>query len=107
MGGSHHHILGGRTGILKFHYAAKSWSKNRRVVYKIELRKTEEVCELFPVYTFIVTNRDDDPKEIVRLYCKRGNMENFIKESKNEFGFPHMCSHEQITKSSFHSRSGI
>ena len=81
----------------EFRYAAKSWSKERRVVYKIELRKTEGACELFPVCTFIVTNRDDDPKEIVRLYCKRGNMENFIKESKNEFGFSHMCSHEQIT----------
>ena len=67
------------------------------MIYKIELRKTEGVCELFPVCTFIVTNRYDEPKEIVRLYCKRGNMENFIKESKNEFGFSHMCSHEQIT----------
>ena len=67
------------------------------MVYKIELHKTEGACELFPVCTFIVTNRDDESKEIVRLYCKRGNMENFIKESKNEFGFSHMCSHEQIT----------
>lgn len=27
------------------------------------------------------------PEEIIRLYCKRGNMENFIKESKNGFDF--------------------
>ena len=81
----------------EFRYAAKSWSRERRVVYKIELRKTEGACELFPVCTFIVTNRGDAPEEIVRLYCKRGNMENFIKESKNEFGFSHMCSHKQTT----------
>ena len=81
----------------EFRYAAKSWSKERRVVYKIELRKTEGSCELFPTCTFIVTNKEDEPKEIVRLYCKRGNMENFIKESKNEFGFCHMCSPDQTT----------
>ena len=81
----------------EFRYAAKSWSKERRVVYKIELRKTESSCELFPTCTFIVTNKEDEPKEIVRLYCKRGNMENFIKESKNEFGFCHMCSPDQTT----------
>ena len=81
----------------EFRYAAKSWSKERRVVYKIELRKTEGSCELFPTCTFIVTNKDDEPKEIIQLYCKRGNMENFIKESKNEFGFCHMCSSDQTT----------
>lgn len=81
----------------EFRYAAKSWSKERRIVYKIELRKTEGSCELFPTCTFIVTNREDAPEEIIRLYCKRGNMENFIKESKNEFGFSHMCSHDQTT----------
>lgn len=81
----------------EFLYAAKSWGKERRVVYKIELRKTDGSCELFPTCTFIVTNREDAPEEIVQLYCKRGNMENFIKESKNEFGFSHMCSREQTT----------
>ena len=81
----------------EFSYAAKSWSKKRRVVYKIEIRNTEGSKELFPTCTFIVTNRDDSPKEIVRQYCQRGNMENLIKESKNEFGIAHMCSHEQVT----------
>ena len=30
---------------------------------------------------------DASPEYIVRFYCKRGLMENFIKESKNEFDF--------------------
>ena len=64
---------------------------------KLSSAKTEDSCELFPTCTFIVTNKEDEPKEIVRLYCKRGNMENFIKESKNEFGFCHMCSPDQTT----------
>lgn len=50
---------------VEFCYAAKSWSKERRVIYKIELRKTEGSCKLFPTCTFIVTNRNDVPKEIV------------------------------------------
>ena len=39
------------------------------------------------MYTFIVTNMNSDPQKLIRLYCKRGKMENFIKESKNGFDF--------------------
>ena len=81
----------------EFLYAAESWEKERRVVFKIELHKSEGALELFPSFTFLVTNRNDSPEEIVKLYCKRGNMENFIKESKNDFNFKHMCSHDMVT----------
>jgi hypothetical protein len=80
----------------EFMYAAAKWKKERRVVYKIELRTSEGATELFPSCTFIVTNRDDSPEDIIKIYCQRGNMENFIKESKNEFNFTGMSSHEQI-----------
>lgn len=39
------------------------------------------------MFTFIVTNMDSSPEELIRFYCKRGVMENFIKESKNGFDF--------------------
>ena len=34
------------------------------------------------MYTFIVTNMDMEPYQIIQFYCGRGKMENFIKESK-------------------------
>ena len=34
------------------------------------------------MYTFIVTNMDSSPEYLIKFYCKRGLMENFIKESK-------------------------
>ena len=33
--------------------------------------------------TAIVTNMDSSPEYLVKFYCKRGLMENFIKESKS------------------------
>ena len=81
----------------EFLYAAESWERERRVVFKIELHKSEGSNDLFPTCTFIVTNREDTPEEVVKLYCKRGNMENFIKESKNSFNFKHMCSRDMVT----------
>ena len=39
------------------------------------------------LYTFVVTNMDSAPKELIAFYCKRGNMENMIKECKNGFDF--------------------
>lgn len=80
----------------EFAYAARTWGRERRVVYKIELRCSEGSLELLPTCTFIVTNRNDAPDRIVKLYQERGNMENFIKESKNEFNFESMCSREKI-----------
>lgn len=37
-------------------------------------------------YTFIFTNMSMQPKNVIKFYCKRGTMENFIKEGKNGFG---------------------
>lgn len=52
-----------------------------RVVSRIERAPNE----LLPQATFIVTTLIADPKTIVKAYNKRGNMENFIKESKIDF----------------------
>ena len=39
------------------------------------------------LYTFVVTNIDSSAGELIAFYCKRGNMENMIKECKNGFDF--------------------
>ena len=67
----------------EFMYQADSWSKARRVVFKIEKPANQMVC----VYTFVVTTMDDAPKDVIEFYCGRGNMENFIKECKLGFDF--------------------
>ena len=48
------------------------------------------------MYTFIVTNIDSEPEELIRFYCKRGSMEKFIKESKNGFIFTAVSSSLKI-----------
>ena len=76
----------------EFLYQAKSWDYARRVICKIEKRSDE----LFVRHTFIVTNMSLSPREIVKFYSNRGRMENFIKESKNSFGFAMMSSHSML-----------
>ena len=40
------------------------------------------------MYTFIVTNMEElQPYQVIQYHCRRGRMENFIKESKDGFDF--------------------
>ena len=48
------------------------------------------------MYTFVVTNMDSSPEYLIKFYCKRGRMENFIKESKSGFDFASVSSHARI-----------
>ena len=79
----------------EFSYQAGSWDYSRRVICKIEKHPEE----LFVRHTFIVINMELSPQEIVKFYCNRGRMKNFIKESKNEFGFSTMSSHSMLVNS--------
>ena len=76
----------------EFMYKAKSWPYERRVVCKVE--KPEN--QLVYMYTFVVTNMDSAPEYLIKFYCKRGLMENFIKESKSGFDFASVSSHTRI-----------
>lgn len=67
----------------EFFYQAKSWTVPRRVICKVE----KHPDKLFFNHTFIVTNMEADPSDLVKLYCKRGLMENYIKEGKSGFDF--------------------
>ena len=75
-----------------FLYKAGTWKYPHRVVCKVE----KPTDQLIHRYTFIVTNMDSAPEELVRFYCKRGSMENFIKESKNGFVFTAVSSSSKI-----------
>jgi hypothetical protein len=65
--------------IIAFHYQAQSWSRQRRVICKIEWHSGE----LFPRVGFIVSNSKLTAEEIVKVYNGRGEVENRIKEGKN------------------------
>ena len=59
----------------EFMYQAGPRPYERRVVCKVE--KTEN--QMTYMYTFIVTNMELYPEYLIKFYCKRGLMENFIK----------------------------
>ena len=76
----------------EFMYQANSWEYPRRVVCKVE-KTTDQLIHMF---TFIVTNMDASSEKLIRFYCKRGRMENFIKESKNGFDFASVSSSSKV-----------
>ncbi|MBM4329249.1 MAG: transposase [Deltaproteobacteria bacterium] len=57
----------------------KTWDRERRVVAKIEWHDGE----LFPRIGFIVTNSKLPAGKVVKVYNRRGDVENRIKEGKN------------------------
>ncbi len=48
------------------------------------------------MYTFVVTNMESEPYQIIQFYCGRGKMENFIKEGKDGFDFSAVSSKTKI-----------
>jgi hypothetical protein len=61
-------------------YAAKTWSRRRRVIYKAEVvRHAAKEPKDNP--RFVVTNLKQSPQWIYeRVYCQRGDVENRVKE---------------------------
>ena len=76
----------------EFMYKAGPWPYERRVVCKVEKPENQMVY----MYTFVVTNMDFSPEYLIKFYCKRGLMENFIKESKSGFDFASVSSHTRM-----------
>jgi hypothetical protein len=76
----------------EFEYQAGSWSHPRRVVYKIEKPANQFVF----MYTFVVTTMESDPYQVIKFYCARGRMENFIKECKDGFDFASVSSKSKV-----------
>lgn len=60
-------------------YAARSWSRRRRVIIKAEVVRLpgrDPKCNP----RFVVTNLGDTPATVYATYCQRGDMENRLKE---------------------------
>ena len=77
----------------EFMYKADSWSKERRVCFKIE----KPYGQFVHLFTFIVNTMEDlEPYQVITFYCGRGRMENFIKEGKSGFDFSAVSSSSMI-----------
>jgi len=76
----------------EFYYQANSWDYPRRVVCKVE----KPAGQMAHLNTFIVTNMDSSSERLIKFYCKRGSMENFIKEGKSGFDFAAVSSSSEI-----------
>lgn len=76
----------------EFMYKAGSWDYPRRVVCKVE----KPCGQMLHMHTFVVTNMDSSPENLIRFYCKRGQMENFIKECKSGFDMSYVSSSSMI-----------
>ena len=72
-----------------FRYQAKSWTRPRRIVAKIEHHRGE----LFPRGGFIVTNMVLLSRSVVRFYNKRGTAEQWIKEGKQATHWTRLSCH--------------
>ena len=68
------------------------WSHSRRVVFRIE----KPYGQMVHMYTFVVTTMESLPEQVIRFYCGRGRMENFIKEAKSGFDFSAVSSRKKV-----------
>jgi Transposase DDE domain group 1 len=75
-----------------FTYQAKSWTKARRVIAKIEWHQGE----LFPRIGFIITNLRRSAKKVVHFYNQRGTAEQWIKEGKNALNWTRLSCHDFV-----------
>ena len=66
-----------------FMYQAGFWSKECRVVCRVE----KPANSMEHRFMFIVTKLGARNEFVISFYCGRGQMENFIKECKNDFDF--------------------
>ena len=80
---------GVRRTYASFRYQAKSWTRSRRVVAKVEWRPGE----LYPRVGFIVTNMTRPAERVVAFYNHRGTAEQWIKEGKNAVTWTRLSCH--------------
>jgi len=64
-------------------YRAKSWPRERRVIFKAEVVHAEGKPDKDNA-RFVITNLRHGPERLWEIYCQRGDSENRIKELKND-----------------------
>ena len=79
----------------EFYYQANTWDYPRRIICKVE--KPQDQIDIMS--TFIVTNMNLSPEQVIAFYRQRGHMENFVKECKNGFDFGAVSSSSEIVNS--------
>ncbi len=73
-----------------------TWKKDRRFVVSRILKEEKDRAQLSFLegeeyeYFFFVTNTERSSEEVVDLYQKRGNCENYIKEAKYDMAVGHL-----------------
>ncbi len=74
-------------------YQAASWERARRVVYKAE------AMEKGTNRRFVLTTRNDEPKDLYEFYARRGEAENWIKDFKVHLKADRLSCHRLIPTS--------
>lgn len=69
-------------------YRAASWTRARRLIIVAKKKLNEPV----PDFQYFLTSLQSAPEIIVAFYRQRGQMENYIKETKGGFFADQMCS---------------
>ncbi|MDO5343263.1 MAG: IS1380 family transposase [Bacteroidia bacterium] len=88
----------------EFNYQADSWTKERRIMCKIE----KPYGQMVHTNTFIVTNFEElNVQQVIQYYCGRGRMENFIKEGKHGFDFSAVSSSSMIVNANRFELHGL
>lgn len=85
----------GEMEVCRFKYKRQSWSKERDVVVVRWKEETERAqTYLFDgrgyTYSVYVTNLDWNEEDVYRFYDKRADVENHIREGKNDFCIDHI-----------------
>lgn len=85
----------GQIEAVSFPFKRDSWSKDRRVVVirwqdEMDRAQTKLFDALGYTYSVFVTNLDWDEEDIHRFYDKRADVENHIREGKNDFSIGHI-----------------
>jgi len=86
---------GGEIEVQSFLFKRDSWSKERRVVVvrwngEMNRAQTNLFDALDYTYAFFVTSLSWDEEDIYRFYDKRADVENHIREGKNDFYIDHI-----------------
>ena len=92
-----------KTIFVEFEHQAQNWSKERRIIWCVDWKQAEtseskknrkknwnkgfKQLELFPVFSFVITNNLKlSPEEVFSMYNWRATIETCIEEAKNWFG---------------------
>ena len=77
----------------EFQYQAKIWEKEQSIVVEVKRKSNEFIYS----YAFIISNMKKTSRGIIEFYRDRGEMENFIKESKNGFFMKNLSHKTMLT----------